>query len=274
MIDIEKYDKCVEAFKKGMSLTKIAKEFHVNRTYLRNYILEKGYEIRNTHNESDIYSDIFEVIDTEEKAYWLGFLYADGSLHYNDGTKKNKYIIEVALKKSDKGHLEKLKTFLNARNKISPRKKTNSFRLTITNKKMYNDLIKQGCHPRKSLDMTFPGKEIVPDNLLKHFLRGYVDGDGWVGIEHIPRKDGTVRVRGRMSITCGDEQFIFDLIKRANWPEMTLNRDKRSSAKSMEWSSEKCFNILTFLYEDAHVYLNRKYEKYIELKNAHSNQES
>ena len=274
MIDIEKYDRCVEAFKKGMSLTKIAKEFHVNRTYLRNYILEEGYEIRNTHNESDIYSDIFEVIDTEEKAYWLGFLYADGSLHYNDGTKKNKYIIEVALKKSDKGHLEKLKTFLNARNKISPRKKTNSFRLTITNKKMYNDLMKQGCHPRKSLDMTFPGKEIVPDNLLRHFLRGYFDGDGWVGMEYISRKDGTVRVRGRMSITCGDEQFILDLVKRAGWPEMTLHRDNRSSAKSMEWSSEKCFNILTFLYEDAHVYLDRKYKKYIELKNARSNQES
>lgn len=274
MIDIEKYDKCVEAFTQGMSLTKIAKEFHVNRTYLRNYILDKGFEIHNTHNESDIYSDIFEVIDTEEKAYWLGFLYADGSLHYNDGTKKNKYIIEVALKKSDKGHLEKLKVFLNARNKISPRKKTNSFRLMITNKKMYYDLIKQGCHPRKSWNMTFPNEEIVPDDLLKHFLRGYVDGDGWVGIEYISRKDGTIRVCGRMSITCGDEQFILDLVKRAGWPEMTLHRDKRSSAKSMEWSSEKCFNILTFLYEDAHIYLDRKYEKYIELKNARSNQES
>ena len=274
MIDIEKYDKCVEAFTQGMSLTKIAKEFHVNRTYLRNYILDKGFEIHNTHNESDIYSDIFEVIDTEEKAYWLGFLYADGSLYYNDGTKKNKYIIEVTLKKSDKDHLEKLKTFLNARNKISPRKKTNAFRLMITNKKMYYDLIKQGCHPRKSLDMTFPSEEIVPHNLLRHFLRGYVDGDGYIGIDFISRKDGSIRVKGRMSITCGDANFIYDLIKAAQWPEMTLQEDKRSSAKSMEWTGEKCFNILTFLYEDTHIYLDRKYEKYIELKDAHFNQES
>ena len=174
-----------------------------------------------------------------------------------------KKIDAIIISHTHDDHVSALKVFL----------KNNHPKVYIT-EKMYYDLIKQGCHPRKSLDMIFPGKEIVPDNLLKHFLRGYVDGDGYIGIDFISRKDGSIRVKGRMSITCGDANFIYDLIKTAQWPEMTLQEDKRSSAKSMEWTGEKCFNILTFLYEDAHIYLDRKYEKYIELKNARSNQES
>ena len=51
-------------------------------------------------------SDVFEKIDTEEKAYWLGFLYADGYIN-----EKRKFV-DIGLKRSDRGHLEKFRQFL------------------------------------------------------------------------------------------------------------------------------------------------------------------
>ena len=60
---------------------------------------------------------IFEKIDTEDKAYWLGFLYADGSV----GSKENK--IELGLAEQDLHHIEKFRDFIGINNKISYREK-------------------------------------------------------------------------------------------------------------------------------------------------------
>lgn len=50
--------------------------------------------------------------------------------------------------------------------------------LTITNKKIVDDLVKLKCVPRKSCIIELPTYDIVPENLFRHFLRGYFDGDG------------------------------------------------------------------------------------------------
>ena len=64
---------------------------------------------------------------------------------------------------------------------------------------MFNDLIKQGCVPNKSLILTFPNKHQVPKNLINHFIRGYFDGDGSIsyGIQErysVRKKQNTKRL--------------------------------------------------------------------------------
>ena len=115
----------------------------------------------------------FEKIDTEEKAYWLGFLYADGCV----GSKEDK--IELGLAEKDLKHIEKFRDFMGINNKISYRKDTKSYRISFRSQKCKLDLINKGCVPKKSLILTFPNEEQVPSNLLRHFIRGYFDGDGW-----------------------------------------------------------------------------------------------
>ena len=51
-------------------------------------------------------------------------------------------------------------------------------RLSFRSDQIVDDLIKLGCPPRKTFKITFPSEEIVPNNLINHFLRGYLDGDG------------------------------------------------------------------------------------------------
>ena len=114
----------------------------------------------------------FEIIDTEEKAYWLGFLYADGSV----GSKEDK--IELGLAEKDLKHIEKFRDFMNITNKISYRESTRSYRISFRSSKCKQDLINKGCIPKKSLILEFPNEKQVPNNLIKHFIRGYFDGDG------------------------------------------------------------------------------------------------
>ena len=115
----------------------------------------------------------FEIIDTEEKAYWLGFLYADGSVSSTDNR------IELGLAEKDLNHIEKFKEFIGIPNKISYRPQTKSYRYSFKSIPCKEDLIKHGCVPKKSLILKFPTEEQVPEHLIRHFIRGYFDGDGW-----------------------------------------------------------------------------------------------
>ena len=125
---------------------------------------------------------IFETIDTEEKAYWLGFLYADGSVGSTDNR------IELGLAEKDLKQIEKFKNFIGIPNKISYRATSKSYRYTFKSIPCKTDLIKQGCVPKKSLILKFPTKEQVPQDLIKHFIRGFFDGDGCISISEMNGK--------------------------------------------------------------------------------------
>ena len=236
----------------NLSLTQISKQLKIHRGRFTEYIKAQGINVTNKQNESQIYSDIFEMIDTEEKAYWLGFLYADGYV----GAETNH--IEIALAKKDIEHIKKFAKFINYDGKIL--NDDIRTRITFRNKKMHSDLIKLGCIPNKSLLITFPTKEQIPKHLLRHFVRGFIDGDGYIGIH--------ANGFGRFSLTCGSKQFIEDLISNMNWIKRKIHKDKRSNALSIEWAGHYVCDMLDELYENSSVYLDRKYKKYIEIKNA------
>ena len=111
--------------------------------------------------------DYFGKICTEEKAYWLGFILADGCVQSNYNG------ISIELQKKDKEHLKK---FLRSLKANYPLVKTGcGFSVAIFSKKMKQDLIKLGVTPRKA-QTTKPIR--VRKNLQRYFWRGVFDGDG------------------------------------------------------------------------------------------------
>ena len=68
---------------------------------------------------------------------------------------------------------------MNINNKISYREATKAYRMSFRSDKCKADLINKGRVPRKSLILKFPTEEQVPRGLIRHFIRGYFDGDGW-----------------------------------------------------------------------------------------------
>lgn len=197
---------------------------------------------------------IFEKIDSEEKAYWLGFLEADGCLHSGEGN----YRIELGLKEEDYHHLEKYRDFIGKNNKISHRDGTNSYRFNFRDKKIHADLIKLGCTPQKSLTLQFPTKEQVPDEWLLPFLRGYFDGDGsfWYknkfGLNILSSKD----------FLNGLKQRYIPFSKLNIYP---IHYDRPEKGQRIQTGNKQLVNqFLNDIYTNANIYLDRKYHKYLD----------
>lgn len=166
----------------GKSLTKIASILKINRNILsKDLKLKFNIEVLNDGKKqvNDFY---FNIIDTPDKAYWLGFLYADGC---NRGG-KNIDRIEFCLQEKDKQSVIDFKEAINSKHKISLKKVVlngkifNNYRISIMSHQMSQDLIACGCIPNKTYSIDMPNNTIVPSNLYSHFIRGYFDGDGCV----------------------------------------------------------------------------------------------
>lgn len=228
-------------------------------------VLKKaGFKV-NASGKIDLNSDIFEKIDTEEKAYWLGFLYADGSIHKYKGH----YRFELGLKESDIEHIQKFKDFIGSKHEIKYRKNTKSYRIVFGDDKFCSDLIKLGCTERKSLTLKFPTEEHVPDKYLKHFIRGYVEGDGSFNVYNAKNNKNCV-----FSLL-GTKDFLQGIQQRTNIPIISFHKDKRHSGNTyfISYTGNFCYQILQFLYESSNIYLNRKYETYCKIKSMVENKE-
>jgi hypothetical protein len=99
------YTKYKEEYLSGVSLEKIGQKYHICPYRLGKALKKDGIVIIRHNQKHNYNSSIFELIDSEEKAYWLGFLFADGYIS------KNKQTLEVGLSEIDKSHLEKLRLF-------------------------------------------------------------------------------------------------------------------------------------------------------------------
>jgi intein-encoded DNA endonuclease-like protein len=147
---------------------------------------------------------------TTSMAYVLGYWYADGSLE-NAWYIRGKYI---RICSKNLSIIKKIKKLLKSEHKIvfrKPEKVPSAdkkkiyttkglYYLRIGSHKLYNDLIKIGLTPRKSLTISFP---LVPNKYLRHFVRGYFDGDGCI---HIDKKGGL-----KIIFTCGNKKFLKEL---------------------------------------------------------------
>lgn len=209
----------------------------------------------------EVVSDFFSTIDTEEKAYWLGFMYADG---YVTGTK----IVGCKLSTKDEEHLIKL------RNILSPTKplyydetsqgfgnNTKSVALILTNRNLFKDLVSKGCIQNKSKLLTFPNENIVPKELIHHFIRGYFDGDGSVTAGINPK--GHIRI---LIGIVGTESFLSEIRKALSLEDTKyLYKYKNKDIHELKVGGTNVVKaIYNFLYKDATVFLERKYIKFKE----------
>ena len=123
--------------------------------------------------------DYFKNVNTEDKAYWLGFLFADGCVLKDGAT------ISIALQRSDKNHLVKFLECIKADSNYPIKEYDVKFngkvykavKITLYSRKLWNDLISLGCIPCKSLVLKPPKIDL---KFANHFCRGYFDGDGSV----------------------------------------------------------------------------------------------
>ena len=232
-----------------ISLTKLAKRYSLDRETVTKWI-KNNRELKIKKNGAyNINSSVFENIDSEEKAYWLGFIYADGYISDDNS-------FELSLKISDSNHLEKFKKFLNYDGKITLDTKVGRCRLMFRNKKIGGDLKNLGCIPRKSLVLKFPTKFQVPEYLLNHFIRGYFDGDGSIN-----------GIKNSISISVlGTNDFLSKMLINFQLFSVLKVKNVKGSEKVFYFqiSGSNARKFLYTIYKNSIVSLDRKYDLYIE----------
>lgn len=213
----------------------------------------KGRKDNNPFRTYEINQNYFDEIDCEEKAYFLGFLCADGCNHQNN-TK-----VTMHLKEEDKDILIKLNDLLQPQKPLSfvkGRIGTNQYGIQISNKRISERLNELGCTPRKSFTLNLPSNEQVPEHLFRHYLRGYFDGDGWLG-----KKD--------ISIT--SSHLFCEKLSNKLFEEFDIKTRNRVKNKITElcFSRYSVVKFLDWIYKDSNIFLERKYQRYLEYhKNA------
>lgn len=264
-VSIEIENKIIKEYNiKFSKVNDIATNFNCHKTTVykilkRNNILKnKNCEGKNRiYNRND---DYFEKIDTEDKAYFLGLLFADG----NNFPKSNR--MSISLKDNDKYILERFKDCIEYTGPIRVVKNKNQVILAINSYKITKDLTKLGCVENKSLVLSPPDN--IPKNLLRHFIRGIFDGDGSVGI--YKRRDWV-------------DLFSFVILGSSNMCkyiqkiiELELNIKTHfnpisSVFRVAVYKKEDVLTILNWLYKDTELYLERKHDIYLQMINFFKN---
>lgn len=234
----------------GISLTKAEKKYHIKRQTLSRCLKEEGYTVVNRQNASKFNEHIFDKIDNSEKAYWLGFLYADGAVS------KDRNTVELSLKASDIEHLRKFRDFLGFDKNKTIFCDDVRCRLQFSNKHTKYCLCKLGCLPQKSLILTFPSEQQVSNKFIKDFIRGYIDGDGSIMLN-------TAKTCGRLNIL-GTKAFLESLVSIMGWKRNSIQ--KRGNIFSIEWCGYYVLKYLEEIYSQSDVYLDRKYQKFLQIR--------
>lgn len=247
----------IELVAQRKSGKEISEILNLNYSTVHRKLRKLGINLPNYHNKLKFDNTVFDVIDTEEKAYWLGFLFADG---YVSSTRNQ---VELSLKGDDIEHLNKFSIFLNNRNKITTsivktnNKEYSRCRCSLINKHFHDNLISLGCIPNKSLTLQFPNPNIFQNqNLIRHFIRGYVDGDGCL----------TISSSGRLVLCIiGTQEFLDVINSYLPVKAKTKHKDKRrlnSNTFSISFCANNADLNAEYLYKDATIYLQRKYDRF------------
>lgn len=258
----EEIQDILNKYQNNWSQQKIADTYKVSRNVIKRILKENQIQIRKKTGKYKANYDIFEKIDNVEKAYWLGFLAADGCNYQRE---HNSSII-INISEKDKNHLEKFKQFCNTDANIisykafegySSSKGTQMCKIVLNSQKMSNDLADKGIVPKKSLILQPPK---IAKQFYLPFILGYFDGDGSIYKTSQCNNYG-ISIEGTKELL----QWIEKILNIDNKLEKRYN-DNKNNYYIRCGGTNKPYNILKQLYDSCDIHLERKYLIYKSLE--------
>lgn len=141
------------------------------------------------------FTNNLKTIDTPEKAYWFGFIHADGSV--------GKYGLNLEVNKRDIKQVENFNIFME-HNGIIRETAKDCIRTDINSVNLSEELQSIGLIRNKS---KIYQKVNIEYDLLRHYYRGLIDGDGWI-VKHLNKKNGTSQYE--IGLCCGHMEVLID----------------------------------------------------------------
>lgn len=246
----------VELYLSNKTINFIHTQYKVPIKQIQKTLILSGVEIKvDKRKIKQVNKNFFEEIDSEEKSYLLGFLYADGSI--------SGFNLCIKLGIEDLQFLEKIKAILESEHKIGIYRSNSGYnigkefcQLSINNPKIINDLLKLGCVYNKTDKLVFPSCNQVSSDLVPHFIRGYFDGDGSVfqngtnlNISILGTKDFLEPILNIFQEKCGTKSKLYP------------TKSKNTFAIQLGGNS-MIKHIFDYLYKDATIFLERKKNRF------------
>lgn len=251
-VPIEQEQAIIDAYLAGATAEQAAALFGYSDRTALNILIRYGIKARTNsevHRQYAIDESFFDVIDTEEKAYWLGFLTADGSIDRGNR-------IKLTLQAKDAGHLYKFTVALRTEQPIRlvdvtlKGKAHPTAVISINCQKLVWGLARLGVTERKSLTVT--ACQFVPDELQHHYWRGLVDGDGCISYDKAGKK-WLIRLAGSHSIVSEFAKYVSGFVESKARPQQ-----RGKIFEVIYGGSSLTHKIVSILYGDCQVYLDRK----------------
>lgn len=260
----EQIQEIKEKINNNIFLKELAQEYKTSEETMRKLLQQNNLQIKSRNRVNRrIQSDYFSNIDSPIKAYWLGFLFTDGSVDHYGKTGR----IRLQLQEADKEILEKFKEDLKLDCQIIYDKRVNSTCCSVefTDEQIYNDLQKYSIIPNKTYNIDRIPYDKIPEEYLSAYALGLFDGDGSLSYSKDFSSDVTFGYTAYHESEVADFQ---DLINKLINKEQK-NTNFFTSAWHTQWRGRlQVLSILDVLYSNCSRFLKRKHDKYLALKNS------
>lgn len=247
-----------------------------NRYIIELYMKENGLKFRKDVLKESVIDTFFDCIDTEEKAYMLGYYFADGTCSIKEKkitmsqTKSDKYIIELFKKISPHAKITEIKESVNKKTGYISKPMLS---ITIYSKHIVETLENYGIGHNKTYESN-TDFSFIPENLMIHFIRGYFDGDGTVCVTNVKKratnKNGEIKEYNYSNYTwqivCHNKEpliIIKNFLKNEYDVYSNIIKEKRGGNYVLLINRKKdFFSFRNILYFNSTYFLQRKKEKY------------
>jgi hypothetical protein len=240
-----------------ISQREVARRLGLGKTTVNGWNAEMGLR-----HEKISCNELFFDSWTEDSGYVLGYIYADGNTQNNPG--RSRWALTITASEKDVDHLDRVRQLLQVTKPLLYSAKTRSCRMIISNRALVEKLIGIGVNPRKSLVVEFPR---IPNVYLRHFIRGVVDGDG--SVSYFNRKRSPYF---EIRIFSGSRRFLVGA-SQAIETVTTISANVQHSHGNtyvIRYSSSRGERLGAWLYDDAHIFLERKHQAYVLMKTKRS----
>lgn len=269
----ELYKRLIDLYNAKNTLGQISYDLLVAETSISKILKKKDVELRTYSENNRRYnrnSNYFDNINTPNKAYILGLIYADGN-NYIWG---NKHCLTISLQERDHDLLERVRCELEYEGPLrfvplhdKNENYMNQYTLVITDEYMCKQLKKIGVVERKSLVLTFP--TFLRPDLIRHFVRGYFDGDGNIFYDK-SRNKWHSSIVSTLEFCTSVSNILSSMFVKNNIYKPKHYGDHNT------YVLQTCGNLSTYkfmswLYKDCDIKLERKYQSYLDFCEMYTN---
>jgi len=270
--DVQKADIVKKYLSDKMTLKKISLDYNISDIPIKRVLREQhviSREPTETSRKYPLNEHYFDHIDSYDKAYFFGLLMADG---YNS----NQSIVLI-LSKKDVKILERFRDFIKSQQplkfSISKDGRFEYCSLPLYSSYLSKKLTELGCMRAKSLKIKFPEEHLKGD-LIRHFIRGYFDGDGCISYHYSPKNNCFGNTFSSVITFTSTEDFCLYLTRyfKDNFgihcTIMCRHPDHHNNNRTIQISGNKQVEkIMQWMYKDTDLYFQRRHDKFITICN-------